>query len=277
MKHKRGPIPSPFRLRGCLHCFLPTAGHLEQHRLISAKVTTTCHCTRGDLHDEKDSRYLGRRSRPRPSVIADLAQLERPSHLCLLRAESDVNIKREFPSPRVPGSNSSTTSYANGHGSNTSVVRTPLNVDISSLLKSGGDSNESYFDIQRQQSRPSSVPLSTTAPIVSTPGQPPSYVTNPAATAPSPMPGGGGGGRRGGAMPPQQAHEQPVKKQSKWTPDEDALIIELRGSGMKWEDISKRLPGRSAISCRLHYQNYLERRSEWDEERKNKLARLYER
>jgi hypothetical protein len=71
--------------------------------------------------------------------------------------------------------------------------------------------------------------------------------------------------------------EFPAKKQSKWSPDEDALIIELRGSGMKWEDISKRLPGRSAISCRLHYQNYLERRSEWDEDRKNKLARLYER
>jgi hypothetical protein len=78
-------------------------------------------------------------------------------------------------------------------------------------------------------------------------------------------------------MPPQQAPDQPVKKQSKWTPDEDELIIRLRGSGMKWEDISKQLPGRSAISCRLHYQNYLERRSEWDEERKNKLARLYER
>ncbi|KAJ4271662.1 hypothetical protein NW762_000367 [Fusarium torreyae] len=82
-------------------------------------------------------------------------------------------------------------------------------------------------------------------------------------------------GRRG--MPPHAAEQQPVKKQSKWSPEEDALIIELRGSGMKWEDISKRLPGRSAISCRLHYQNYLERRSEWDEERKNKLARLYER
>jgi len=63
----------------------------------------------------------------------------------------------------------------------------------------------------------------------------------------------------------------------KWSPDEDALLIELRASGMKWDDISKRLPGRSAISCRLHYQNFLERRSEWDEERKNKLARLYER
>jgi hypothetical protein len=51
----------------------------------------------------------------------------------------------------------------------------------------------------------------------------------------------------------------------------------LRGNGMKWEDISKHLPGRSAISCRLRFQNYLERRSEWDEEKKNKLARLYER
>jgi hypothetical protein len=86
------------------------------------------------------------------------------------------------------------------------------------------------------------------------------------------------------AIPPKrhsstQAHpsESPAKKQSKWSPDEDAKIIELRGNGMKWEDISKQLPGRSAISCRLHYQNYLERRSEWDEDRKNKLARLYER
>lgn len=73
------------------------------------------------------------------------------------------------------------------------------------------------------------------------------------------------------------ASESPAKKQSKWSADEDAKIIQLRGDGMKWEDISKHLPGRSAISCRLHYQNYLERRSEWDEDRKNKLARLYER
>jgi len=72
--------------------------------------------------------------------------------------------------------------------------------------------------------------------------------------------------------------ESPAKKkQSKWSPEEDAAIIELRGNGMKWEDISKNLPGRSAISCRLRFQNYLERRSEWDEEKKNKLARLYER
>ena len=68
-----------------------------------------------------------------------------------------------------------------------------------------------------------------------------------------------------------------LAKRNKWSPEEDALIIELRGSGMKWDDISMCLPGRSSISCRLHYQNYLERRSEWGEERKNRLARLYER
>ncbi|KAH9908094.1 hypothetical protein F4778DRAFT_462176 [Xylariomycetidae sp. FL2044] len=76
---------------------------------------------------------------------------------------------------------------------------------------------------------------------------------------------------------PAPVSETPAKKQTKWTADEDSRIIDLRGKGMKWDDISKNLPGRSPISCRLHYQNYLERRPEWDEERKNKLARLYER
>ena len=42
-------------------------------------------------------------------------------------------------------------------------------------------------------------------------------------------------------MPPHPS-ETPAKKQSKWSADEDALIIQLRGDGMKWEDISKRLP-----------------------------------
>ncbi|PCD21329.1 hypothetical protein AU210_016295 [Fusarium oxysporum f. sp. radicis-cucumerinum] len=82
-------------------------------------------------------------------------------------------------------------------------------------------------------------------------------------------------GRRG--MSPHAADQPSVEKQSKWSPEEDALIIELRGRNMKWEDISKRLSGRSNTACRLSYQNSLERRSEWDEERKNKLARLYER
>ncbi|EED14489.1 conserved hypothetical protein [Talaromyces stipitatus ATCC 10500] len=72
-----------------------------------------------------------------------------------------------------------------------------------------------------------------------------------------------------------QSLEESAKK-SKWSPEEDALVIDLRGKQMKWDEISKRLPGRSPISCRLHYQNYLER-PEWDENKKNKLARMYER
>ncbi|KAF1352960.1 hypothetical protein EJ07DRAFT_168670 [Lizonia empirigonia] len=93
--------------------------------------------------------------------------------------------------------------------------------------------------------------------------------------------------RNTGPLPPSTLKRQasqtplpdksPAKKQSKWTPEEDNLTIELRGQGMKWDDIAKRLPGRSSISCRLRYQNYLEKRAIWDEEKKDKLARLYAR
>ena len=51
--------------------------------------------------------------------------------------------------------------------------------------------------------------------------------------------------------------------------------MELRRTGMKWEDIAKRIPGRSSTSCRLRYQNYSEKKQEWNEEKKNTLARLY--
>ena len=67
------------------------------------------------------------------------------------------------------------------------------------------------------------------------------------------------------------------KTRGKWTPAEDAKIILLRGRGMKWDDISLEIPGRSSISCRLHYQNYLEKRADWNEEQRNKLARVYDR
>jgi hypothetical protein len=71
--------------------------------------------------------------------------------------------------------------------------------------------------------------------------------------------------------------ESPARKRSKWTLEEDRLMIELRGQGNKWLDIAGRLPGRSSVSCRLRYQNYLEKRVIWDKEKKNKLARLYAR
>ncbi|OTA96720.1 hypothetical protein M434DRAFT_51711, partial [Hypoxylon sp. CO27-5] len=147
-------------------------------------------------------------------------------------------------------------------------------VDIASLLKAP-DSNESSTSSLRH-TRSASVPPTTAAASITTGpiSGPPLYATTSlsgqtvrAATVEV-------SGKR--SMPPHTS-ESPAKKQTKWSREEDHLIIDLRGSGMKWDDISKRLPGRSAISCRLHYQNYLERRGEWDEEKKNKLARLYER
>lgn len=68
----------------------------------------------------------------------------------------------------------------------------------------------------------------------------------------------------------------PAKKQSKWPREEDEILIEPQRGGIEWENISKRIAGRSAISCWLHYQNYLEWRANWDDEKKNKLAWLYE-
>ncbi|KAL2372001.1 hypothetical protein RJ035_005779 [Blastomyces gilchristii] len=74
-------------------------------------------------------------------------------------------------------------------------------------------------------------------------------------------------------MPPG---DRTAKKHwAKWSAEEDECIIRLRGSGTKWKDVSARLPGRSHISCRLRYQNYLEKGCNWDENQKTKLARLY--
>lgn len=139
-------------------------------------------------------------------------------------------------------------------------------MDISLLLKSKDDEEEDNQSISSPASisRSGSVPSSnatTVAPIPST--------TSTTTRSNLPL--------KRTASSLDLPNPSPAKKQSKWSSEEDAKIIQLRGDGMKWEDISKHLPGRSAISCRLHYQNYLERRSEWDEDRKNKLARLYER
>ncbi|PHH73322.1 hypothetical protein CDD80_3905 [Ophiocordyceps camponoti-rufipedis] len=194
--------------------------------------------------------------------VAELAQLKSQTLLCLpLAAEPQlaaIITNVDFGLRRGPGG-----AIVNGNGPGFEAGRRGT-VDIDSLLKPD-DSNESPGATNTNSNRhvvhrPTASPV-----VVHGPPTPSSTLSSSLAVVSA---------RR--SMPPQLS-DQPVKKQSKWSPDEDALIIELRGSGMKWEDVSKRLPGRSAISCRLHYQNYLERRSEWDEERKNKLARLYER
>jgi hypothetical protein len=173
-----------------------------------------------------------------------------------------------------------------------SVHRPTITIDTSHAEDATGVSSDNHtgsevVDYTTYDSRPSrpslgyySVPMSQDIvldnPFAYTPGQLNKILCPKSLPAFGEL-GGLAGLEKGLRSMPPHTSESPAKKQSKWSPEEDALIIELRGSGMKWDDISKRLPGRSPISCRLHYQNYLERRSEWDEERKNKLARLYER
>ncbi|KAJ3499503.1 hypothetical protein NLG97_g292 [Lecanicillium saksenae] len=86
-------------------------------------------------------------------------------------------------------------------------------------------------------------------------------------------------GQKNGHSQSMGIHSQRLtkKKPTKWSPEEDDTMIELRGKGMKWDDVAKSLPGRSSASCRLRHQNYLERRCELDNDRKDKLAILYHR
>ena len=48
--------------------------------------------------------------------------------------------------------------------------------------------------------------------------------------------------RRLAPVQPHPAKSVAKKKQSRWTAEEDASIIEFRGKGMKWEDISSICP-----------------------------------
>lgn len=73
------------------------------------------------------------------------------------------------------------------------------------------------------------------------------------------------------------AHPLKPTPKNKWSAAEDDIILTLRGEGLKWEEIAAHLPDRSAMSCRVRYQNFLERRPLWYDEKKDKLAMLYER
>ena len=61
-----------------------------------------------------------------------------------------------------------------------------------------------------------------------------------------------------------------------WDAEEDAKIIQLRATGMTWSDVASQLPGRTKIACRLHYQHCLEKKGEWDDQKKTRLAKAYE-
>ena len=74
-----------------------------------------------------------------------------------------------------------------------------------------------------------------------------------------------------------KSSEAPTNDAPEWTSDEDALLLKLRCKGKLWSDIATRLLGRSPESCKLRYQNMEELGTFWTEEKKNALAKFYER
>lgn len=53
-----------------------------------------------------------------------------------------------------------------------------------------------------------------------------------------------------------------------WSPSEKSLLVELFGSGVHFDEISKRLPSRGPLSCRHRYR---ELHDIWSEELKRKI------
>ena len=50
---------------------------------------------------------------------------------------------------------------------------------------------------------------------------------------------------------------QPKKKRLKWTPEEDATLLQMRNDGYSWEEIHTALPYRSIGTIQVHYSRKL--------------------
>jgi hypothetical protein len=50
---------------------------------------------------------------------------------------------------------------------------------------------------------------------------------------------------------------QPKKKRVKWTPEEDAMLLQMRNNGCSWEEIHAALPHRSIGTIQVHYSTKL--------------------
>lgn len=173
------------------------------------------------------------------------------------------------------------------------LVISTAKLDIGSLLTSNPSpprQNPTPTTRPPPFSRSTSVPSSTVQfPIVASPSTSSAshYSTSTAPpqgysqiqTAPlgGRQPASGASSKRGPPINPDPLVSPDQKRQKKWTARENALLVSLRGANVKWGDISKQIPGRSNTSCRLRYQNYVEKDTAWTDEKKDKLARLYER
>ncbi|KAI4282634.1 MAG: hypothetical protein L6R38_002794 [Xanthoria sp. 2 TBL-2021] len=66
------------------------------------------------------------------------------------------------------------------------------------------------------------------------------------------------------------------KPRRQWSDTDSDKLLKLRGANTKWDEVARRhFPGWTPTACRLRYQNYLEKKYNWTDEKKS-LAVLYE-
>lgn len=59
----------------------------------------------------------------------------------------------------------------------------------------------------------------------------------------------------------EQAMNRPVKN-PRFSSEDDSLLLQLKGEGLSWDEISDRFPERSKGTLQVHYSTKLKRRSE---------------
>ncbi|KAL8718606.1 MAG: hypothetical protein Q9225_004269 [Loekoesia sp. 1 TL-2023] len=174
------------------------------------------------------------------------------------------------------------------------LVSPTAKLDISKLLKSSPSpsppppstaprpSLSRSFSIPSTESPPRAgiSPPTSTAPHRTLPSIPSSSLNAPrepsvVGQAPTLIPATSS--KRTASTSPQESRQANKKPTRQWSKSDSEELLRLRGDNMKWEDIARHFPGRTSTACRLRYQNYLERKHDWTDEKKAKLARLYDR
>lgn len=174
------------------------------------------------------------------------------------------------------------------------LVSPTAKLDISKLLKSSPSPSPppplstSRPSISRSYSIPATDPArgAETSPTSSTSSYPTVPSISSSSSQATRQPGFGGqasrliptsSSKRTASTSPQESRQANKKPTRQWSKSDSEELLRLRGDNMKWEDVARHFPGRTSTACRLRYQNYLERKYDWTDEKKAKLARLYDR
>ncbi|KAL9035872.1 MAG: hypothetical protein Q9180_004618 [Flavoplaca navasiana] len=83
--------------------------------------------------------------------------------------------------------------------------------------------------------------------------------------------------KRTASTSPQESRHASKKPTRQWSDADSDKLLKLRGVNTKWDEIARHFPGRTPTACRLRYQNYLEKKYDWNDEKKKSLAVLYDR